>query len=192
MTIDELLEKYRAEESSTHGLGTKFEQLMKNFMRTYPAYRGKFSDVWLWNEFPFRAELGGNDLGIDLVAKTFDGKFWAVQCKFYSDTTPINKATVDTFIATSGKTFGGKIFSARIWISTSDNFTDNAEITLQNQTPPVTRITLEDLRNAEVDWEKLDAGKFGAEAAPKKFCAIIKLPPSIKRTNIFKRTTAEN
>ncbi len=168
MTIDELLEKYRAEESSTHGLGTKFEQLMKNFMRTYPAYRGKFSDVWLWNEFPFRAELGGNDLGIDLVAKTFDGKFWAVQCKFYSDTTPINKATVDTFIATSGKTFGGKIFSARIWISTSDNFTDNAEITLQNQTPPVTRITLEDLRNAEVDWEKLDAGKFGTEAAPKK------------------------
>ena len=75
MTIDELLEKYRAEELSTHELGTKFERLMKNFLRTYPAYRGKFSDVWLWNEFPFRDELGGKDLGIDIVCKTVDGEF---------------------------------------------------------------------------------------------------------------------
>ncbi|MBR4383036.1 MAG: DEAD/DEAH box helicase, partial [Selenomonadaceae bacterium] len=169
MTIDELLEKYRAEESSTHGLGTKFERLMKNFMLTYPAWRGKFSDVWLWNEFPFREELGGIDLGVDLVAKTVDGDFWAVQCKFYAETTIIDKTVVDTFISTSGKTFGGQNFSARIWISTSDNFTDNAEKTLQNQTPPVTRINLENLREAEIDWEKLDAGKFGEEVLTKKF-----------------------
>ena len=42
--------------------------------------------------------------------------------------------------------------------------TDNAEITLQNQTPPVTRIGMDELRKAAVDWEKLDAGTFGKQA----------------------------
>lgn len=169
VTVDKLLERYRSSELSERDKSTKFERLMKNFLRTYPAYRGKFSDVWLWNEFPFRDELGTVDLGIDLVAKTVDGDFWAVQCKFYADTTPISKAAVDTFIATSGRTFGGKSFSARLWIATSDNLTDHAEETLQNQTPPVLRLTLEDLRNAEVDWQKLDAGIFGDEAVTKNF-----------------------
>ena len=165
MTIDELLIKYHDENISERDKGAKFERLMKNFLLTYPAYRGKFSDVWLWNEFPFRDELGTVDLGIDIVAKTGGGDFWAVQCKFYAETSLIDKAAVDTFLATSSKTFDGdKNFSARLWISTSDNLTDNAEITLQNQSPEVARIGLEELRTAPVDWEKLDAGIFGKEA----------------------------
>ena len=165
MTIDELLEKYRSAEISERDKGAKFERLMKNFLLTYPAYRGKFSDVWLWSEFPFRDEFGTVDLGIDIVAKTGGGDFWAVQSKFYPETSLIDKAAVDTFLATSSKTFDGdKNFSARLWISTSDNLTDNAEITLQNQSPEVARIGLEELRTAPVDWEKLDAGIFGKDA----------------------------
>ena len=165
MTIDELLENYRGEEISERDKGTKFERLMKNFLLTNPVYRGKFSDVWLWNEFPFREDFGTVDLGIDIVCKTVDDEFWAVQCKFYLDTTPINKSAVDTFLATSSKIFDGdKKFSARLWISTSGNLTDNAEITLQNQSPPVARIGMEELRKAAVDWEKLDAGTFGKQA----------------------------
>ena len=115
MTIDELLENYRVEEISARDKGTKFERLMKNFLLTYPVYRGMFSDVWLWNEFPFREDFGTIDLGIDIVCKTVDDEFWAVQCKFYLDTTPINKSAVDTFLATSSKTFAGdKKFSARL------------------------------------------------------------------------------
>ena len=159
VTIDELLIKYRDENFSERDKGTKFERLMKNFLLTNPVYRGKFSKVFLWNEFSDEP-----DLGIDLVAETVDGNFWAVQCKFYSDSTPINKAAVDSFLSNSSRTFGGKNFSARLWISTSDNLTDNAEKTLQNQTPPVARIGMEDLRKAAVDWEKLDAGTFGEEA----------------------------
>ncbi|MBQ3726466.1 MAG: DEAD/DEAH box helicase [Selenomonadaceae bacterium] len=165
VTVDELLEKYRSAEISERDKGAKFERLMKNFLLTNPVYRGKFSDVWLWNEFPFRDELGTVDLGIDIVCKEFDGNFWAVQCKFYAETSVIDKAAVDTFLATSSKTFDGdKKFSARLWISTSDNLTDNAEITLQNQSPPVARIGMEELRKVAVDWEKLDAGSFGKEA----------------------------
>ena len=165
VTVDELLEKYRSAEISERDKGAKFERLMKNFLLTNPVYRGKFSDVWLWNEFPFRDELGIVDLGIDIVCKEFDGNFWAVQCKFYAETSVIDKAAVDTFLATSSKTFDGdKKFSARLWISTSDNLTDNAEITLQNQSPPVARIGMEELRKVAVDWEKLDADTFGKEA----------------------------
>ena len=159
MTIDELLINYRSENSSERDKGSKFERLMKNFLLTCPVYRGKFSNVWLWNDFPFKDELGTVDLGIDIVAKTFDGDFWAVQCKFYAESTPITKSNVDTFLATSSKTFSGQKFSARLWISTSDNLTDNAETTLQNQSPPVARI-----RKAAVDWQKLDAGIFGKHA----------------------------
>ena len=165
VTVDELLEKYRSAEISERDKGAKFERLMKNFLLTNPVYRGKFSDVWLWNEFPFRDELGTVDLGIDIVCKAVDGNFWAVQCKFYAETSVIDKAAVDTFLATSSKIFDGdKKFSARLWISTSDNLTDNAEVTLQNQSPPVARIGMEELRKAAVDWEKLDAGTFGKEA----------------------------
>ena len=165
VTIDELLEKYRSAEISERDKGAKFERLMKNFLLTNPVYRGKFSDVWLWNEFPFRDELGIVDLGIDIVCKAVDGDFWAVQCKFYAETSIIDKSAVDTFLATSSKTFDGdKKFSVRLWISTSDNLTDNAEITLQNQSPPVARIGMEELRKAAVDWEKLNAGTFGKQA----------------------------
>ena len=163
MTIDELLIKYRALDSKVD-CGKAFERLMKNFLLTYPEYQGKFSNVWLWNDFPFKNELGTVDLGIDIVCKTVDGDFWAVQCKFYAETTPITKSAVDTFLSTSSKTFNGQKFSARLWISTSDNLTDNAEITLQNQTPPVARIGMEELRNAAVDWQKLDKGLFGRQA----------------------------
>ena len=165
MTIDELLIEYRNTETSERERGAKFERLMKNFLLTYPVYQRKFSDVWLWNEFPYRDELGTVDLGIDIVAKTVDGNFWAVQCKFYAESTQITKSDVDSFISNSARTFDGdKKFSARLWISTSDNLTDNAEIALQNQSPTVNRINLEDLRGAAVDWEKLNAGTFGKQA----------------------------
>ena len=79
LTVDELLKKYRSAEISERDKGAKFERLMKNFLLTYPEYREKFSNVWLWNDFPFRDELGTVDLGIDIVCKTFNGDFWAVQ-----------------------------------------------------------------------------------------------------------------
>ena len=165
MTFDEILKKYRQNSFSEHDKGSRFEVLMRNFLRTYPPYRGKFSDVWLWNDFPYKNDFGGKDLGIDIVARTFDDDFWAVQCKFYAEYLYIDKPSVDSFLATSSKIFqGNKKFSARLWISTTNNFTDNAEKTLQNQDPEVLKISLTDLRNAAVNWDKLDAGIFGDDA----------------------------
>ena len=172
MTFNQLLDKYRAISFSEHDKGSRFERLMKNFLLTYPEYREKFSNVWLWNDFPFRNDFGGKDVGVDIVAKTFDGEFWAVQCKCYAESTRIDKPAVDSFLATSSKSFSGQKFSVRLWISTTNNWNAEAERAVQNQNPPVSRISLTDLQNAAVDWQKLDAGTFG-EGAIKKFREIL-------------------
>lgn len=116
MTVDELLSSYREVFAmSEFEKGERFERLMRNFLLTYPVWRGKISDVWRWKNFPFRQEFGGRDLGIDLVVKTTDGEYWAVQCKFYAETTPIVKKAVDSFISNSAKIFdGGKKFTRRL------------------------------------------------------------------------------
>ena len=165
MTFDEALEKCRREAQSAHEKGARFEQLMKKFLQTNPQYREKFSAVWLWKEFPWREEFDGKDVGIDIVAQTTDGEYWAVQCKCYAEASRIGKPAVDSFLATSSKKFGnGARFSARLWISTSDNWNAEAERAIRSQNPPVLRIGLQDLQLAAVDWAKLDAGKVGEEA----------------------------
>ena len=152
MTIDELLEKYRAENISEREKGAKFEQLMKNFLPI--IYSGDVKNIMLWSNFS-----NEQDLGIDLVIETFSSEIWAVQCKFYAETTTIDKADVDSFISNSGREFNGKKFSRRIFISTSDNFTANALKMFENQTPPIIQIGMDELRKAAVDWEKVSRGE---------------------------------
>ena len=158
MTIDELLETYRDVFAMTElEKGERFERLMKNFLLTYP--------VWRWKDFPFRDELGGKDLGIDIVAKTVDGDYWAAQCKFYADTSTVTKEAVDSFISNSGRTFGGgQKFSRRLWISTTDLFTDNAREMLKRQSPEVEVINLAMLRRVQINWALLDNGFIGDDA----------------------------
>jgi predicted helicase len=172
--LDQVLAKYRTEAHSERNKGDKFERLMQAYLRTEPTYEAKFSDVWLWSEFPFRAAFGGTDLGIDIVCRTYAGEYWAVQCKFYDERTPINKAAVDTFLSTSSRTFTDDTtetarFAARLWISTSTNWSGNAEETIEQQQPQVQRIHLADLYAAPVEWDKLEQGIAGEQARePKK------------------------
>lgn len=173
-TFNEIIDKYRKKSFSERDKGTRFEMLMQRFMQTYPPYLGKFSDVWLWNEFPSRRDFGGKDLGIDLVAKTVDGEYWAVQCKCYAESAKIDKPAVDSFLATSSKGFvdelgQSKFFSQRLWIATTNHWNHEAELSIQNQQPQVSRINLLDLQTAPVDWDKLDEGLFGEAASVAKF-----------------------
>jgi predicted helicase len=172
-TFNDILSKYRNESTSEREKGTRFERLMRSYMLTDPKYTSKLRQVWLWNEFPARSELGGADTGIDLVAETYTGEFWAVQCKFYDDAITIDKADVDTFISTSGRNFhfAGKVtaFSLRVWISTTDRWTSHAEESLKNQTPEVTRINIHDLAGAPVDWELLENDIHGEAARTAKY-----------------------
>ena len=96
-----LLEKIRNESYSEKDKGTKFERLVRDYFRTSKRFIGQLDQVWLWNDFPFRKDFGGKDLGIDLVAKAKDGGYWAIQCKCYGENTTINKPAVDSFISAS-------------------------------------------------------------------------------------------
>ncbi|MBQ7515555.1 MAG: DEAD/DEAH box helicase, partial [Schwartzia sp.] len=167
--FDAVLEKYRKNSFSEKDKGTRFERLMKCFLLSYEVYRGKFARVWLWNEFPCRKDFGGKDIGIDLVAKTIEGDYWAVQCKCYQETSVIDKPAVDSFLAASGRSFideEGRAakFIQRLWISTTNHWNKTAEKTVENQDPPFTRLGLSQLREAAVDWDALEKGASGQKA----------------------------
>ncbi len=168
--FDNIIDKYREKENSKRELGTKFERLIQAYLLTDPLYAKRFSNVWLFNEFPSRTDLSGKDTGIDLVALTIEGEYWAIQCKCFQKDHNISKPDLDTFISTSSKKFSGieqteKVgFSRRLLISTTDKWGKIAEDTIHNQNPPVSRILLNDLRNSPVDWKKLDSGLTGEKA----------------------------
>jgi predicted helicase len=173
MNFQKVLEKYRKVSFSERDKGTRFERLIQTFLKTVPWYEGKFRHVWLWNEFPYRQNIGGKDTGIDLVAETVEGDFWAIQCKCWDESAYITKPAVDSFLATSSKTFINDrfqttTFALRLWISTTNNWNGEAENTIRHQNPPVQRINLTDLEEAPVDWEELDKGIFGREARTSK------------------------
>ena len=175
MSFQTVIDKYRSSAFSLRNQGDRFERLMQAFLRTYQLYDGKFEKVWLWSEFPYRYEFGsGQDIGIDLVGKTYENEYWAVQCKCYGEDTAISKDDVDSFLSASGKRFQVETgefvsFSHRLWISTTNKWSLHAEESLHNQVPEVHRLNLSDLESARVDWDKLDEGISGAAARLEKF-----------------------
>lgn len=169
MTFKDILCKFRIESFTEKEKGTKFERLMRSWLLTDPRYN-ELEQVWLWEDFPGRKDFGGTDTGIDLVAKTEMGDYWAIQCKCYAENSTIDKPTVDSFLATSSRKFTNEVtlqttkFSNRVWISTTSHWGSNAEETIKNQEPPVTRIGLADLNASPVDWQKLLDGLTGEKA----------------------------
>ena len=173
-TFTRILDKYRAESVTEREKGNKFELLMKRYLQTDPIYASSLTNVWLWNEFFAKDQFGGKDVGIDLVAETTAGSYWAIQCKCYKADAKIDKPAVDTFLATSGKTFhdkdGNKVhFAFRLWLDTTEQgFNREALNSLENQDPEFHRVGLLELENAMVDWERLDKGASGEKAQVKK------------------------
>ncbi|MBE6442099.1 MAG: helicase [Desulfovibrio desulfuricans] len=165
MNFRAVLDFLRTDSLTEKEKGTRFERLIKAWFRADPRY-AEVQDVWLWEEFAPKAGFENKDLGIDLVACTKTGDFWAIQCKFYAENAPISKAAVDSFISNSGRVFTNPLtgqpnttFAARYWVSTSYNWGPNALDAVKNQQIPFQRITLEQLQASEVDWDALLRGK---------------------------------
>ena len=174
MSFQTILTKYRKYSFSERDKGDRFERLMQAYLKTDPKYAYLFKKVWLWNEFPGRGDLGGGDTGIDLVALTLDGDYWAIQCKCFHEGATIDKPAVDSFLSTSSREFKDEnlqttTFSQRLWISTTNKWGPNATEAIKNQSPPVARLNLYELQESAVDWKKLDEGIYGeASRTPKK------------------------
>lgn len=167
--FNKIIEKYRNQAFSERDKGDKFERLILEYFLTEPIYANQIENAWVWNDFPHRDELGGNDTGIDIVVLAKNGHYWAIQCKCYQENSTIDKPSVDSFLSTSSRSFLGEnnllhSFSNRIWVSTTNKWNNNAEEAIKNQNPPVQRIGLSDLQNSNIDWEKLESGIHGIKA----------------------------
>jgi len=169
-TLHEILTSFRELKQSNREMGDHFEKLMVAYFRAEPLYADRFSDVWLWSEWPNRFGEG-QDVGIDIVAReALTGEYCAIQCKFYLPSHSIQKSDIDSFFTASGKRFptpgGDSCFSSRIVVSTSDKWSKHAENALSDQSIPCTRIRIEDLEESAIDWNSYQAGLTRIEREP--------------------------
>ncbi|MDR1393605.1 MAG: DEAD/DEAH box helicase family protein [Bifidobacteriaceae bacterium] len=148
-TVEELLAGLSSSATSERDKGDKFERLVKRFLTVDAAWARRFSEVYLWSEWPDRA--GQPDRGIDLVAVEREtGALVAVQCKFYAPDHYLAKSDIDSFLSESGK----HPFAARLVVSTTDRWNSAAEAAIRGQQIPVSRIGLSDLVASSIDWSQ--------------------------------------
>lgn len=169
ITFKDILARFRNESVTEHDKGAKFEKLIKRWFLTEPKYANVLDKVWLWEEFPGKESMGGVDLGIDLVAKTDEGKFWAIQCKCYQDDAVISKKMVDSFIANANRQFVDdemhtNRFDKLFWVSTTSHWGKNAQESIKHQAIQFVPIYTNDLQYSSVNWTELVEGKQGKEA----------------------------
>jgi superfamily II DNA or RNA helicase len=106
--------------------GDLFEELVKAYLQLDPEYASKLKHVWLGGEVPQaiarKLKLAATDQGIDIVAETHDGEFWAVQCKYRQETDhSLTWRDLSTF---TGLAFGVcRGFSFGVVCSTTERFT---------------------------------------------------------------------
>jgi predicted helicase len=154
--LQKILEKYRATSQTEREKGTYFEELIRTYFRNEPRFADLYSDVWLYADWAKEIggpqfHLSGKDTGIDLVAKTAGtDEFHAIQCKCYAEDYRVRKADIDSFFTASGQ----KPFVQRIIVTTTNDWSENAENSLIGQTPPVYKIDLHDLETSQIDWAK--------------------------------------
>ena len=143
---------------SSFSQGKLFEHVMVKYFLQAPLYREKLKNVQLWADWAHEHGIDGRDVGIDLVADTCDGKYWAIQCKCYAETHTLQKSTIDSFLSSTGKRWGEEdiIFSRGLVVSTTPRWSIHAESAIDGRTPPCLRRDLTELTGDEgVDWSAL-------------------------------------
>lgn len=152
-TFDQLVEQIDSNLDKQRDRGTAFEKMVVAYLKNEPTYKQKFSNVWMLNEVPEEYGIPKRDLGVDIVARDFAGNLTAVQAKYYKG--KVGKDTINSFVAEMGKDY----YSAGMLVSSTDEWNRNAEAALQNNTKPITRIGLSQLRRAHFDWQKFSFAK---------------------------------
>jgi predicted helicase len=149
--LQHILAAYRATSQTEREKGTYFEELIRTYFRFEASYADLYSDVWLFADWAKAHGFSAKDTGIDLVAKTHGTEeFHAIQCKCYAEDYRVRKADIDSFFTASGQA----PFTQRIIVTTTNDWSENAENSLVGQTPPVYKIDLQALENSQIDWSK--------------------------------------
>ncbi|MDR0752053.1 MAG: restriction endonuclease [Christensenellaceae bacterium] len=177
--LNDVLDKVRAECTDEAGnedkkkLGTTFENMVVRYLTTDPIQKQGITKLYLWSTFPHRYALTrGQDTGIYIVAETENEReYIAIQCKCYAKDSTVVLDDLGNFFNLSGKKFFiNNIeckFTRRIFVATTNKWTKHAEDSFNNQDPPASRITLKNLEESGVDWEKIYEGLSGERARSK-------------------------
>ncbi|HEX4483691.1 MAG TPA: DEAD/DEAH box helicase family protein, partial [Solirubrobacteraceae bacterium] len=125
--------------------GRGFELLCRWFLQNDPEFRAEYEQVWLWADWPGR---WGRDRGIDLVARTFDGRLDAVQAKNYGPVHTVTKRDIDTFLSESNRAEIG----ARLLMSSTDKVAKSAQEVMAGQEKAVSTCLLSRMRQSQLKW----------------------------------------
>ena len=162
-TFYEILDAMRDASIDEHDKGTRFERLVGRFMMTEPAFVQRFEKVIPFSDWDGREDL--RDRGVDLIGyERVTGDLCAIQCKFYGEDEYIDQATIASFFIELGK----KDFSSGIIVTTSNNWSANAEQALEDQVKPVQRIGLDHFTQADIDWSSFTPDKDELTRLPNK------------------------
>ncbi len=118
------IEKHLAD-ANNHVKGELFEQLSEHLLTWDPKYQTLLKQVWRLKDTPTQVlsklNIPQQDQGIDLIAETFDGKYWAIQCKYHGDADKnVTHREISTFLALSN-TIASNI-SFCLVITTADDY----------------------------------------------------------------------
>jgi predicted helicase len=88
--------------SSTSEKGVVFERLTQLYFQTVPEYQSELAHIWPLREVPPDVRkllaLPALDEGIDFIARTRRGEYWAIQSKFRSQQDkPLTRKELGTF-----------------------------------------------------------------------------------------------
>ena len=154
-TFDDILVEIRARhKEDKKALGTEFEKITKEFLKTDTQYRKRFSKVFLWNDWKYKATVAarGTDIGVDLMAEENDGNWCAIQCKCYRDDGTLDYKTLSTFFSTVqaiAKRHKRKVNT--ILVFTGDRTTPNADKIIQINHCHV--IGQDEFRDSSIIWD---------------------------------------
>lgn len=151
-----LLEEIDSVERTQRDRGTLFELLVVAYLENEPVYARRFDGIWKLSDVPEEYGIPKKDTGVDLVAKDrATSELIAIQCKFYSKTTKIRKEDIDSFLNEVGKSY----YSKGIVVSSTDEWTANANEALNNRDKDIQRIGLSHFYESKVDWSRFSFSK---------------------------------
>lgn len=155
-SFDKIIASFERENMTQRDRGTLFELLVTAYLKKEPMYARLFDQVWMLSEVPAEYGIPKKDTGVDLVARNREtGNLVAIQCKYYSKKTTIQKSQIDSFLNEVGKSY----YSEGIIVTSTDKWSTNADEALLHRNKNIARIGLSQLRESEIDWAEFSFEK---------------------------------
>ena len=132
--------------------GKSFELLTELLLQIDPIYRSKLKHVWHESDLPpsVRNRLGlpSPDIGVDLVAQTTTGEYWAIQCKYHHDPNKnVTKNELNSFLDLTTRICKGK-FGTLLAVSSAHGYSVN----LKKHAPEVQYILSDSFQSLDEDF----------------------------------------